>query len=124
MPRGRPDDQEDRGTDLDGRDACPEQAVGSVAGQPVVERARPGLPGVDLAEEGGAEQHGVSESKSLGGRLHSVNPVALAYRGDIPCTNERQIHLLETENFGRLAYIEIGALNDQLEKIYTDLLAA
>lgn len=46
----------------------------------------------------------------LAGRLHSVNPVALEAKGDILATNERQVSILETRNFGRLAYIEIGAL--------------
>jgi phosphatidylserine decarboxylase len=44
------------------------------------------------------------------GALHSVNPLALHYRGDIFATNERQVSILETRNFGRLAYIEVGAL--------------
>ncbi|MDR3607982.1 MAG: phosphatidylserine decarboxylase [Oligoflexia bacterium] len=44
------------------------------------------------------------------GRLHSVNPWALKYRGEIFATNERQVSILETRNFGRLAYIEVGAL--------------
>jgi phosphatidylserine decarboxylase len=50
------------------------------------------------------------EQLRLPGRLHSVNPVALRYKGDILVTNERQVSLLETRNFGKLAYIEIGAL--------------
>jgi len=52
----------------------------------------------------------VLESYSLHGKLHSVNPLALKYKEDILMTNERQITLLETENFGKLAYIEVGAL--------------
>jgi phosphatidylserine decarboxylase len=44
------------------------------------------------------------------GKLHSVNPVALQYRNEIFCTNERHVSILETENFGRIAYIEVGAL--------------
>jgi phosphatidylserine decarboxylase len=44
------------------------------------------------------------------GQLHSVNPVALRYRSDILATNERQVSILETEEFGRLAYVEIGAM--------------
>ncbi len=43
------------------------------------------------------------------GNLHSVNPLALQYRSDIFATNERQVSILETENFGLLAYVEIGA---------------
>jgi phosphatidylserine decarboxylase len=52
----------------------------------------------------------VLEHYRLGGRLHSVNPVALRYRGEILSTNERQVTLLETDGFGRLAYVEVGAL--------------
>ena len=52
----------------------------------------------------------VSESFRIHGKYHSVNPVALRAQGDILSTNERQVTFLETENFGRLAYIEVGAL--------------
>jgi phosphatidylserine decarboxylase len=50
------------------------------------------------------------EHYRMSGRLHSVNPVALHYDPKILVTNERQVSILETENFGRLAYIEVGAL--------------
>jgi len=50
------------------------------------------------------------KSRRLHGKLHSVNPTALAYRDDILLTNERQVSILETENFGKLAYVEVGAL--------------
>ena len=46
----------------------------------------------------------------IAGKLHSVNPVALYYKEDILATNERQVSLLQTRNFGRLAYVEVGAL--------------
>lgn len=46
----------------------------------------------------------------VGGKLHSVNPVALAYKPDILATNERRVSVLETENFGDIAYIEVGAM--------------
>ena len=46
----------------------------------------------------------------VAGRLHSVNPVALASRPQILFTNERQVSILQTTNFGLLAYIEVGAL--------------
>jgi phosphatidylserine decarboxylase len=46
----------------------------------------------------------------LTGKLHSVNPIAFSYRGDILFTNERTVSILETKNFGKLAYIEVGAL--------------
>ena len=44
------------------------------------------------------------------GNLHSVNPMALAKKNDIFLTNERHVTILETTHFGKLAYIEIGAV--------------
>lgn len=44
------------------------------------------------------------------GPLHSVNPIALRKKGDIFFTNERQITVIETENFGKIAYVEVGAV--------------
>lgn len=46
---------------------------------------------------------------TLHGDLHSVNPIALKYRPDIFIKNERRVSILDTENFGKLAYIEVGA---------------
>jgi len=43
------------------------------------------------------------------GDLHSVNPLALKYRQDIFIKNERRVAILETDHFGKLAYIEVGA---------------
>ncbi|RLL56028.1 phosphatidylserine decarboxylase [Mariprofundus sp. EBB-1] len=43
------------------------------------------------------------------GNLHSVNPLALKYRQDIFIKNERRVSILDTEHFGKLAYIEVGA---------------
>ena len=43
------------------------------------------------------------------GALHSVNPWALAEREDIFMINERQVSILETARFGKLAYVEVGA---------------
>lgn len=45
----------------------------------------------------------------LAGPLHSVNPIALKARPKIFITNKREVSILETKNFGRLAYIEVGA---------------
>lgn len=56
------------------------------------------------------DQGEVLEQYRLPGGLHSVNPFALRYRGDIFVTNERQVAILETQNFGKLAYVEVGAL--------------
>ena len=44
------------------------------------------------------------------GLYHSVNPLALKSKNDILITNERHVTILETENFGKLAYIEVGAI--------------
>lgn len=45
----------------------------------------------------------------VSGPLHSVNPLALLVKPDILVTNERVVSILQTKNFGRLAYIEVGA---------------
>lgn len=49
------------------------------------------------------------KSFTIPGDLHSVNPLALKYRQDIFIKNERRVSILETEHFGKLAYIEVGA---------------
>lgn len=48
-------------------------------------------------------------SYQIKGNFHSVNPLALRYRPDIFLKNERRVSLLETHNFGKLAYVEVGA---------------
>jgi phosphatidylserine decarboxylase len=52
----------------------------------------------------------VIDSWKISGALQSVSPLALKYRGDIFITNERQVTLLQTKTFGRLAYVEVGAM--------------
>jgi len=47
----------------------------------------------------------------LGRRLWTVNPNALRHQADIPFRNERSIQVLETENFGCVTLVEIGALS-------------
>jgi phosphatidylserine decarboxylase len=49
------------------------------------------------------------ESFPIHGQFHSVNPIALKNRPDIFIANERRVSILETKNFGKLAYIEVGA---------------
>ncbi len=44
------------------------------------------------------------------GPLHSVNPFVLSLKEDVLCTNERVVSVLQTEQFGLLAYVEVGAL--------------
>lgn len=45
----------------------------------------------------------------VSGPLHSVHPIALASRGDVLCTNERRVAILDTDRFGLLGYVEVGA---------------
>lgn len=52
----------------------------------------------------------VLESYRAHGAYHSVNPVALKAKSDVLATNERHISILETEHFGKLAYVEVGAM--------------
>jgi phosphatidylserine decarboxylase len=44
------------------------------------------------------------------GAYHSVNPLALKAKENIFSTNVREVTILETENFGKLAYVEVGAI--------------
>lgn len=44
------------------------------------------------------------------GELHSVNPIALKKKADIFSKNLREVTILETEEFGKIAYVEVGAM--------------
>lgn len=44
------------------------------------------------------------------GAFDSVNPFALKFKNEIFIKNERYVTILQTENFGRIAYIEVGAI--------------
>tara|TARA_Y100001970_G_C14229323_1_gene857632 strand:+ start:542 stop:1465 length:924 start_codon:yes stop_codon:yes gene_type:complete len=46
----------------------------------------------------------------LKGLLESVNPIGLRYNQKLYLKNERQISLLETKYFGKMAFIEVGAI--------------
>ncbi len=50
------------------------------------------------------------DSYRRGNILHSVNPIALVEKPDIFLINERAVSILETENFGKIAYLEVGAI--------------
>ena len=50
------------------------------------------------------------EQDRLGRRNWTVNWHALQAKEDILFENERQVNILETRNFGRLGFVEIGAL--------------
>jgi len=49
------------------------------------------------------------DSFQISGQYHSVNPLALRTKPEIFIVNERRASILETKNFGKLAYIEVGA---------------
>tara|TARA_Y100000768_G_C23989753_1_gene691478 strand:- start:1507 stop:2424 length:918 start_codon:yes stop_codon:yes gene_type:complete len=49
------------------------------------------------------------EAYRVKGDFHSVNPLALKLKQNIFIKNERRISIIQTENFGKLAYIEVGA---------------
>lgn len=49
------------------------------------------------------------DSFQIKGQYHSVNPIALSSKPEIFIVNERRASILETEKFGKLAYIEVGA---------------
>ncbi len=49
------------------------------------------------------------DSYFIHGPLHSVNPLALNVKPKILKENERRISILETKNFGKLAFVEVGA---------------
>lgn len=44
------------------------------------------------------------------GKYDSVNPLALKLKSEILIDNQRQVSILQTENFGRIAYVEVGAI--------------
>jgi phosphatidylserine decarboxylase len=44
------------------------------------------------------------------GEFHSVNPLSLKFKDDVLVKNERRVSILNTKNFGKIAYIEVGAV--------------
>jgi phosphatidylserine decarboxylase len=51
------------------------------------------------------------EHDRLGRRLWTVNQHALRHQDDILFRNERAINILDTEHFGQLGFVEVGALS-------------
>jgi phosphatidylserine decarboxylase len=51
----------------------------------------------------------VVEQADIKGKYHSVNPVALAATKQIFCRNKRSYTVMDTEQFGRIALMEVGA---------------
>jgi phosphatidylserine decarboxylase len=52
-----------------------------------------------------------TETAWIGGPLWTVNPNALQTQQDILFRNHRQVSILNTCNFGRLAFVEVGAMS-------------
>ena len=52
----------------------------------------------------------VSPARYISGQYHSVNPIALSKIPHIYCLNKRAITDFYSQNFGHIAYIEIGAI--------------
>ncbi|MGK5086985.1 phosphatidylserine decarboxylase [Bdellovibrionota bacterium FG-2] len=52
----------------------------------------------------------LEKSFPVRGPYHSVNPVALIAMPGILAENERYVSVLQTRNFGKLAYVEVGAM--------------
>jgi phosphatidylserine decarboxylase len=54
---------------------------------------------------------GIARStRYINGDYHSVNPLALAKVPDVYCRNQRAITQFESDHFGKIVYIEVGAL--------------
>ena len=51
------------------------------------------------------------DSAWLGGPLWTVNWHALLHQEDILFKNHRQVNILETRHFGRIAFVEVGAMS-------------
>jgi phosphatidylserine decarboxylase len=52
----------------------------------------------------------VLDNYRIPGAYDSVNPLALRFKNQIFIKNERHVSIIQTEHFGRLAYIEVGAI--------------
>ncbi len=51
-----------------------------------------------------------SRPREIRGRYHSVSPIALAKVPDVYCRNKRQVTELSSRHFGRIGYVEVGAI--------------
>ncbi len=52
----------------------------------------------------------VLKSYRVKGEYHSVNPIALKHDGKILIKNEREVSLLDCKTFGKILYVEVGAM--------------
>ena len=51
-----------------------------------------------------------SLTRKIKGQYHSVNPIALSKIPDLYCRNKRAVTEFHSKNFGRIAYVEVGAI--------------
>lgn len=51
----------------------------------------------------------VGSTKKIKGNYYSVNPIALNKIPELYCRNKREVTLFESDNFGKIAYVEVGA---------------
>ncbi len=49
-------------------------------------------------------------TQNIKGEYHSVNPIALTKIPDVFCRNKRSVTEFDSQNFGKIAYIEVGAI--------------
>lgn len=49
------------------------------------------------------------KTKKIKGYYYSVNPMALNKITQLYCRNKREVTLVESDNFGKIAYVEVGA---------------
>jgi phosphatidylserine decarboxylase len=52
----------------------------------------------------------ILESKRIPGKLDSVNPMSLLKLPGVFSENERHLVIIETDNFGTLAFVDVGAI--------------
>jgi phosphatidylserine decarboxylase len=50
------------------------------------------------------------EAYNFSGKFHSVNPMAIKVYPNLFIENEKRISILDTKNFGKIAYVEVGAM--------------
>lgn len=51
----------------------------------------------------------IEYSRKIDGYYYSVNPVALKSIASLYCQNKRELSVLDTENFGKTLFLEVGA---------------
>ncbi len=84
----------------------PEKAAPFEGGPLLIIRLRP----QDYHRFHFAEGGQIFDHYRVPGRLHSVNLLSLRHRSNILASNERQVTMQQTAHFGRLAYVEVGAM--------------